>query len=434
MLHKWRDHDLAKGGKPENMFHLLPISRANTSDPCSTSPSTSAGSTSSSTSSSPTSLKKLVVKDEVKETEDCVSWVRQILRNDEASLQLQGGHCFQGRTSFIAKVDDILESSLGRVADQGSMSIQSYEMTEESLEDGEINMSAESKAEGVKTRRQDLAPIKGWCTVCKVKVPRGSNLWKMHCRGKRHQARLHLARDQDRQKLEGEAMKESASLLFQVSNTSHCEVPAQNNNVLARLGDKRCVVFAAKEKSNVVARLGGKVEESPPQRRVELLDDEERQDIMKTHYLMDRADFQVNETELPGNDLRVRLKSKRRINRSNSRSHIDLDDCEKHEKNVVGRKVVDYHKELKDFSEILDKGRSKKMVHSKKHYLEQGESLIKEGEGSRDAKRIVQFCRERDHQLKRTEVQQLAQNSPTRKEAKVEFRGNFPQRQKIMWP
>ena len=91
-------------------------------------------------------------------------------------------------------------------------------------------------------------------------------------------------------------MKESASLLFQVSNTSHCEVPAQNNNVLARLGDKRCVVFAAKEKPNVVARLGGKVEESPPQRRVELLDDEERQDIMKTDYLMDRADFLVKGT------------------------------------------------------------------------------------------------------------------------------------------
>merc|ERR1719402_1526665 len=89
----------------------------------------------------------------------------------------------------------------------------------------------------------------------------------------------------------GEAMKESASLLFQVSNTSHCEVSAQNNNVLARLGDKRCVVFAAKEKPNVVARLGGKVEESPPQRRVELLDDEECQDIMKTEDSMDRADF-----------------------------------------------------------------------------------------------------------------------------------------------
>merc|ERR1719474_272552 len=290
-------------------------------------------------------------------------------------------------------------------------------MAEDSMEDGEINMSGESqdKDHKTKTRRQDLAPIKGWCTVCNVKVPRGSNLWRMHCRGKRHQARLHLARDQDRQKLEGEAMKESASLLFQVSNTSHCEVSAQNNNVLARLGDKRCVVFAAKEKSNVVARLGEKVEEPPPQRRFELLDDEECQDIMKTEDSMDRADFQVNETELPGNDLRVRLKSKRQINRSNSRSYIDSDDCEKHEKNVVGRKVVDYQKELEDFSAILDEGRSKKMVYSKKHYLEQGESLIKEGQGSRDAKRIVKFCREKDHQLTRTEVQQLAQNSPTRK-------------------
>merc|ERR1719430_1914762 len=249
----------------------------------------------------------------------------------------------------------------------------------------------------------------------------------MHCRGKRHQARL-------RQKLEGEAMKESASLLFQVSNTSQFEVPAQNNNVLARLGDKRCVVFAAKEKPNVVARLGEKVEEPPPQRRVELLDDEECQDIMKTEDSMDRADFQVNESELQGNDLRVRLKSKRRINRSNSRSYIDSDDCEKHEKNVVGRKVVDYHKELKDFSAILDEGRPKKMVHSKKNYLEQGELSIKNKEWSRDAKRIVKFCRENEHQLSRTENQQLAQNSPTRKEAKVEFRGNFPQRQKIMWP
>jgi len=434
MLHKWRDHDLANGGKPENMFQLLPISRANTSDPCSTSPSTSAGSTSSSTSSSPSSLKKLVVKQEVEETENCVSWVRQILRNDEASLQLQGDHCLQGRTNFIAKVDDILESSLGQATDQGSTSIPSCEMAEESLEDGEINMSAESQAEDDKTRRQDLAPIKGWCTVCKVKVPRGSNLWRMHCRGKRHQAGLQLARDRGRQELDREALKESASMLFQVSNTSHCEVPAQNNNVLARLGDKRCVVFAAKEKSNVVARLGGKVQESPPQRRVELLDDEERQDIMKTVGMMDRADFQVNETELPGNDLRVRLKSKRRINRSNSKSYTDLNDCEKHEKNVVGRKVVDYHKELEDFSAILDKERSKKMVHSKKHYLEQGELSIKEREGSGDAKRTVKFCREREHQLTRTEVQQLAQNSPTRKEAKVEFRGNIPQRQKIMWP
>jgi len=95
---------------------------------------------------------------------------------------------------------------------------------------------------------------------------------------------------------------------------------------------------------------------------------------------------------------------------------------------------VDYHKELKDFSAILDKERSKKMVHSKKHYLEQGESSIKKGERSRDAKRMVKFCREREHQLARTEVQQLAQNSPTRKGAKVEFRGNIPQRQKIMWP
>ena len=95
---------------------------------------------------------------------------------------------------------------------------------------------------------------------------------------------------------------------------------------------------------------------------------------------------------------------------------------------------MDYHKELKDLSAILNKGRSKKMVHSKKHYLEQGELSIKNGEGSRDAKRIVKFCREREHQLSRTENQQLAQNSPTRKEAKVEFRGNFPQRQKIMWP
>ena len=434
MLHKWRDHDLANGGKPENMFQLLPISKANTSDPCSTSPSTSAGSTSSSTSSSPSIFKKLVVKHEVEETENCVSWVGQILRNDEASLQLQGDHCLQGRTNFIAKVDDILESRLGRAADQGSTSIPSCEMAEESLEDGEINMSAESQAEYDKTRRQDLAPIQGWCTVCKVQVPRGSNLWKMHCRGKRHQAGLQLARDQDRQKLKGEAMKNSASLLFQVSNTSHCGVPAKNSNVLARLGDKRCVVFAAKEKSNVVARLGGKVKESPPQRRVELLDDEERQDVMKTDYLMDRADFHVNETELPGNELRVRLKSKRRINRSNSRSYIDLDDGEKHEINVVGRKEVDYNKELKDFSAILGKGRSKKMVHSKKHYLEQGESSIKNGEGSRDAKRIVKLCREREHQLTRTEVQQLAQNSPTRKEAKVDFRWNIPQRQKIMWP
>ena len=434
MLHKWREHDQATGGKPENMFQLLPISTAITSDPCSTSPSTSAGSTSSSTSSSPSSLKKLVVKEEVEETDDCVSWVRQILRNDEASLQLQGDHCLQGRTNFIAKVDDILESSLGRVADRGSTSIPSCEMAKESLEDGEINLSAKSQEEDDKTRRQDLAPIQGWCTVCKVKVPRGSNLWRMHCRGKRHQAGLQLARDRGRQELDREALRESASMLFQVSNTSHCEVPAQNNNVLARLGDKRCVVFAAKEKSNVVARLGGKVEESPPQRRVELLDDEKCRDIMKTDYLMDRADFQVNETELLGNDLRVRLKRKRRINRSNSRSYIDLDDGEKHEKNVVGRKVVDYHKELKDFSAILDKERSKKMVHSKKHYLEQGESSIKKGERSRDAKRMVKFCREREHQLARTEVQQLAQNSPTRKGAKVEFRGNIPQRQKIMWP
>ena len=162
MLHKWREHDLANGGKPENVFQLLPISRANTSDPCSTSPSTSAGSTSSSTSSSPSSLKKLAVKEEVEETEACVSWVRQILRNDEASLQLQGDHCLQGRTNFIAKVDDILESSLGRVADRGSTSIPSCEMAEESLEDGEINLSAKSQEEDDKTRRQDLAPIQGW--------------------------------------------------------------------------------------------------------------------------------------------------------------------------------------------------------------------------------------------------------------------------------
>ena len=140
---------------------------------------------------------------------------------------------------------------------------------------------------------------------------------------------------------------------------------------------------------------------------------------MKTDYLMDRADFQVNETELPGNDLRVRLKSKRRINRSNSKSYTDLNDCEKHEKNVVGRKVVDYHKELEDFSAILDKERSKKMVHSKKHYLEQGELSIKEREGSGDAKRTVKFCREREHQLTRTEVQQLAQNSRSLKSVLV---------------
>jgi len=95
---------------------------------------------------------------------------------------------------------------------------------------------------------------------------------------------------------------------------------------------------------------------------------------------------------------------------------------------------VGYNKELKDFSAILDKGRSKKMVHSKKHYLEQNELSIKNGEGSTDAKRNVKFCNEREHQLTRTEVQQLAQNTPSRKEAKVKFHGNIPQRQKIMWP
>merc|ERR1712126_299466 len=97
-----------------------------------------------------------------------------------------------------------------------------------------------------------------------------------HNQGKRHKTALqeknHQVTLQDmkarRIQMSGSGKEHESLQVPRVSKGEQTIVSA-----LARLGDKRSVVFVPKERRNVVERLGEKVLETSPQRKVELSDD-----------------------------------------------------------------------------------------------------------------------------------------------------------------
>ena len=150
------------------------------------------------------------------------------------------------------------------------------------LEDGEINISDDSMLDVNEdiTGGQQMMPcnrlmkedVPYWCSVCNVRLPEDTpKAHRMHNIGKRHQAALQQTRAHERE-IGGDA-SDVESLQFRISNDGETKLSA-----LARLGDKRSVVFVPRDRRNVVARLGEKVPELTPQRKVELLEDHQQQE------------------------------------------------------------------------------------------------------------------------------------------------------------
>jgi len=267
--------------------------------------------------------------------------------------------------------------------------------------------------------------------VCNVRLPDDTpKVRRMHNRGKRHQAALQerhhqaaLQQTKAHEHVIGGDDREIESLQFRISNDGKKTLSA-----LARLGDKRSVVFVPKDRRNVVARLGEKVPELTPQRKVELLEDhqQEQEQERLTDELSEQLSYELDE-EL-GGDLRDRLRDRSQRYRGfgKGRTYQDLDKVETSERIIMERKVEDYGKELEELSTKIQKARYKERVKNSK----KKDEVI-------NCKRVVTFARKGGSLLAdvvaRGQAEKMSSERYVRSENIVKItKGDG--RKKIVWP
>ena len=272
-----------------------------------------------------------------------------------------------------------------------------------------------------------------WCSVCNVRLPEDTpKVRRMHNRGKRHQAALQerhhqaaLQQTKAHEHVIGGDDREIESLQFRISNDGKKTLSA-----LARLGDKRSVVFVPKDRRNVVARLGEKVPELTPQRKIELW---ENQREKLTDELSEQLSDELDEEQ--GGDLRERLRdrSRRYLNSDKRRTYQDLDKVETRDRVVVERrKVEDYGKELEELSTKIQRAR---YVQESVENTQKVVATISE--------RVVTFGRRTVSQLPETEARGQTENNSLGHRVKSEnvvksenmvkiYKGD--KRKKVVWP
>ena len=274
-----------------------------------------------------------------------------------------------------------------------------------------------------------------WCSLCNVQLtddtPQGR---RVHNHGRRHQAaiqeRHHQASLQEfraRRPEMGRSGREPESLQSRIANDDETTVSA-----LARLGDQRSVVFVPKSKDrrNVVARLGEKVPELTPQRKIELW---ENQREKLTDELSEQLSDELDEEQ--GGDLRERLRdrSRRYLDLEKRRTYQDLDKVETRDRVVVERrKVEDYGKELEELSTKIQRAR---YVQESVENTQKVVATISE--------RVVTFGRRTVSQLPETEAWGHTENISLGHRVKSEnvvksenmvkiYKGD--KRKKVVWP
>ena len=446
VLHRWRAHGVTGDSEPgDNSEPALPMSSGN---PSSTSHCSSAASTTTSTSGSPEAEKRLKRKLERGEEDDqgCTEVRRGVIKDElERCRKAQEGGSSKKRR--LVEADVILENSLSQTWWFGEVLKQNCHVANvEPLEDGEIDISDDSRVEviGEKTGGdRQMMPcnklvkddVPHWCSLCNVQLtddtPQGR---RVHNHGRRHQAaiqeRHHQASLQEFRALRpemGRSGRESESPQSRITNDDETAVSA-----LARLGDQRSVVFVPKSKDrrNVVARLGEKVPELTPQRKIELW---ENQREKLTDELSEQLSDELDEEQ--GGDLRERLRdrSRRYLNSDKRRTYQDLDKVETRDRVVVERrKVEDYGKELEELSTKIQRAR---YVQESVENTQKVVATISE--------RVVTFGRRTVSQLPETEARGHTENISLGHRVKSEnvvksenmvkiYKGD--QRKKVVWP
>merc|ERR1712192_25079 len=212
---------------------------------------------------------------------------------------------------------------------------------------------------------------------------------------------------------------EIESMQFRISNDGKTKLSA-----LARLGDKRSVVFVPRDRRNVVARLGEKVLEPSLQRKVEFSEDQKQERLADE--LSEQLSYELDE-EL-GGDLRDRLRdrSQRYRDFGKSRTYQDLDKVEISERVIVERKVEDYGKELSELSTKIQKARYREKV-----------TIGHRKDEVTNCKRVVIFGRNRESQLVDADARGPTENISSERYVKSEhivknIKGD--ERKKIVWP
>ena len=372
VLHRWRAHGVTGDVNPGSSFQpAMPISSGS---PTSTSHCSSASTTS--TSSSPETENRLKRKlerggnDEETLSGQVCSKVRSGVIEEELKRCRKVQEDGQSKKQHSVGADVVLENCLDQTRWFGDVLNQNCHKGKAPLplEDGEIDASDELRVDVIgekiggglqmMLRKKDL-PY--WCSLCNVRLPEDTpQARRIHNQGKRHKATLqektHQATLQEfkakRLQMRGSG-KEPESLQEQrISEDKQTTVSA-----LARLGDKRSVVFVPEERRNVVERLGEKVLDTTPQRKVELLEDDQEQERL-TDELSEELSFELDEEQ--GGDLRERLRDRGRRyrNLNKGRTYQDLDKVENSDRVVVEkRKAKDYGKELEELSTKIQRAR-----------------------------------------------------------------------------
>jgi len=444
VLHRWRAHGVTGDSNPGDTFQpALPISSGN---PSLTSHCSSAASTTTSTAGSPEAEKRPKRKLERGEEDDqmvagqsCTEVRRGVIKEElERCRKAQEGG--SSKKKHLVEADAIQEDNRSQTWWCGEVLKQNChdrKANVEPLEDGEIDISDDSRV-GEKTGRDpQMMPcnklvkddVPRWCTLCNVRLtddtPQGR---RVHNHGKRHRAalqeRLYQGTLQDiraRRPEMGQSGREPESLQFRITNNDETTVSA-----LARLGDQRSVVFVPKSKDrrNVVARLGEKVLDPTPQRKIQLW---EIQQEKLTDELSEQLSFELDEEK--GGDLRERLRnrSRRYSNSNKSCTYRDLDKVEVSDRVVLERKKVeDYGKELEELSTKIKQAR-----------------YVQESVGSRlkdvatSSKRVVTFGRRTESEFAETEVRGQTRNISFGRKVKSENVVKISKgdgRKKVVWP
>jgi len=449
VLHRWRAHDMTGVSNPGVTFQpFQPILSGN---PSSTSHCSSTASTTTSTSGSPRTEKNLKRKlekegedDRMFAVQDCTEVRKNAIKEElERCRKAQEGG--SSKKKYMTETDVIQDNNLSHTSKQGPGVGEGFchdrkanETHVEPLEDGEIDISDDSRVEVMGGERgwPQMMPcnkvvkedVPYWCNVCNVRLPEDTpKVRRMHNRGKRHQAALQERRHQaTHQQIrcheheKGGDDMEIESLQFRISNDGKTTLSA-----LARLGDKRSVVFVPKDRRNVVARLGEKVLELTPQRKVEFLEDQQEQEML-TDKLSEQLSYELDE-EL-GGDLRDRLRNRSLKYRNfvKDRTYQDLDKVETSKRIIVEKKVEDYGKELEELSTKIQKARYKERVKNSK----KKDEVI-------NCKRVVTFARKGESLLAdvvaRGQAEKISSERYVRSENTVKItKGD--ERKKIVWP
>ena len=452
VLHRWRVHGATGDLNPGDTFQpALPISSG---DPSSTSHCSSAASTTISTLGSPRSEKSLKRKlecgdDEMLASQDCTEVRRGVIEEElKRCRRAQEG---VSSKKHMLEADVILGNCLSQTSKQGPgfgevfcHSGKANELRVKPLGDSKMDRSDESKIELIeeKTGRDlQMMPCNSlikedvpyWCGLCNVQLPEDTpQVRRMHNRGKRHQAALrerhHKATPQEIRAHwleEGWGERKPGNLQSRITNDDKKTISA-----LSRLGDKRSVVFVPKERRNVVARLGEKVLELTPQRKVQLLEEhhhhqQEQEQERLTDELSEQLSHELDD-EL-GIDLRNRLRnrSQRYRNLDKVRTYQDLDKVETSERVFVERKVENYGKELEELSTKIQRAKYKKSMKSSP----KDEVIC--------YKRVVTFGRGTETQLTVTEARGQTKNFFCGHKLKSENKVTVSkggERKKIVWP